>query len=91
MINNDLTDHCERELELWIDNDSYLNQVWRRTIRTGNMEYIKDAFEEMGFKYRDDQWEYLIDVFEAELRENEEALEERNVVRDMHGFVVEGA
>jgi hypothetical protein len=33
----------------------------------------------------------LVDVFEAELRENEEALEERNTVRDMHGFVVEGA
>jgi translation initiation factor 2 alpha subunit (eIF-2alpha) len=91
MINNDLTNNCPQELELWIDNDRYLAEEWRKTIRTGNMAYIKDAFDEVGFKYRKDQWEHLVDAFEAELEENERALEERNVCRDMHGYVVEGA
>jgi hypothetical protein len=91
MFNNDLTHNCERELELWIDNDTFFNSEWRKTIRTGNISYIKDAFDMSGFKYREDQWSHLIDVFEDELRLNEEALEERNTVRDMHGYVVEGA
>lgn len=78
MINNDLTQNCPQELELWIDNDQYLAQEWRKVIRTGNMNYIRDAFEEAGFSYRKDQWEHLVDVFEEELQENERALEERN-------------
>jgi ribosome assembly protein YihI (activator of Der GTPase) len=75
MINNDLTHNCPNELLLWIDNDEYLNQQWRHTIRTGNLTNIKDAFEEAGFKYRDDQWEYLKDVFEEELKAEEERLD----------------
>jgi len=89
MKNNNVTHNCPQELELWIDNDSYLNSVWRKTVRTGNLTYIKDAFEEAGFTYREDQWEHLVDVFESELAENERALEERNVVRDMHGNIIE--
>jgi hypothetical protein len=91
MTNNDLTKNCPQELELWIDNDPYFHQQWRHTLRTGSMSNIKDAFEEAGFKYRDDQWEHLVDLFEYELAEDERALEERNTVRDMHGYVVEGA
>lgn len=91
MINNDLTQNCPQELELWIDNDQYFTRQWRHSIRTGNISNIKDAFDEAGFKYRDDQLEHLIEVFEEELAENERALEERNEVRDMHGYVVEGA
>ena len=91
MYNNDLTNNCPQELELWIDNDQFFASEWRKTLRTGSLSYIKDAFDMAGFKYRDDQWSHLVDVFEDELRLNEEALEERNVVRDMHGFVVEGA
>jgi hypothetical protein len=78
MINNDLRNNCENELELWVDNDGYLYRVWKMTIRTGNMNYIKNAFEEAGFTYRKDQWEHLVDAFEAELAENTKALEERN-------------
>jgi len=89
MRNLDLTIHTDRELELWVENDAYLNSVWRKAIRTGNITYVEDALE--SFKYTQAQWEYLIDQFEEELRLEEKALEERNVVRDMHGFVVEGA
>ena len=78
MKNNDVTHNCPQELELWIDNDYYLNRVWRTTIRTGNLEYIKAALNESGFTYRDDQWEHLVDVFEEELAEKVRALEERN-------------
>jgi hypothetical protein len=78
MINNDLTDHCERELELWVMNDEYFQQQWRHTIRTGSMSNIKDAFDEAGFTYREDQWAHLVDLFEEELEENEKALAERN-------------
>ena len=91
MINNDLTNNCPQELELWIDNDPYFHQQWRKTLRVGSMDYVKDAFEEAGFKYRDDQWVHLVDLFEEAMAEDERALEERNTVRDMHGFVVEGA
>ena len=91
MINNDLTNNCDQELELWVLNDEYFNRQWRHSIRTGNISNIKDAFEEAGFKYREDQWEYLVDTFEEELLENERALEERNEVRHCSGYVVEGA
>ena len=91
MINNDLTQNCPQELELWIDNDTYFTTAWRKAVRTGNLSYVKDAFDEAGFTYRKDQWEHLVDTFEEELAENEQALEERNEVRDMHGYVVEGA
>jgi len=89
MRNLDLTIHSDRELELWIDNDEYLNQVWRKSIRTGNINYVRAALDP--FKYTNAQWDHLIDVFEEELKEDERALEERNTVRDMHGYVVEGA
>jgi hypothetical protein len=78
MRNTDLTIHSERELELWVDNDEYLNREWRKTLRTGNMAYIKSAFDDLGFKYTKEQWDYLIDVFEEELAAEERALEERN-------------
>jgi hypothetical protein len=91
MINNDLTNNCPQELELWIDNDEYFNRAWRHTLRTGNLSNIQDAFLEAGFSFRDDQWEHLVDKFEYELAEDERALEERNTVRDMHGYVIEGA
>jgi hypothetical protein len=77
MRNTDLTIHSDRELELWIDNDEYLHQEWRKTIRTGNMEYIKSALEM--FTYTKAQWEHLVGVFEEELAEEEEALEEWNL------------
>jgi hypothetical protein len=67
MINNDLTNHCTEELELWKDNDQYLYREWDKTIRTGNMAYIKSAFDDFGFKYTKEQWDHLIDVFEDEL------------------------
>ena len=91
MINNDLTHNCPQELELWIDNDEYLHKQWRHSIRTGNISNIKVAFDEAGFKYRNDQWDHLVDVFEEEMAENERALEERNEVRHCSGYVVEGA
>jgi hypothetical protein len=73
MRNLDLTIHSDRELELWIDNDEYLNQQWRKTIRTGNMEYIKEALE--SFTYTKAQWDHLVDCFEGELKEEEERLD----------------
>jgi len=76
MRNTDLTIHSDRELELWIDNDQYLAQEWRKTIRTGNMKYIKSALE--AFTYTKAQWVHLVDCFEEELEQNEKALEERN-------------
>lgn len=78
MRNTDLTKHSERELELWKDNDEYFYQEWRKTIRTGNMAYIQSAFDDLGFKYTKEQWNYLVEVFEEELAEEERALEERN-------------
>lgn len=80
MLNTDLTQHSERELELWVDNDEYFHKQWRHTLRTGSMSNIKDAFEEAGFKYRKDQWDHLVACFEEELAENERALEERNLL-----------
>jgi len=77
MRNTDLTNHCTEELELWKDNDEYLYREWNKTIRTGNMTYIKDAFDEMGFKYTKEQWDYLVDVYEEELAEEEKALQEQ--------------
>jgi hypothetical protein len=74
MTNNDLTTNCPQELELWVMNDSYLQQQWRHTLRTGTLSNIKDAFEEAGFKYRDDQWEHLVDLFEEELEAEEQLL-----------------
>jgi hypothetical protein len=82
MINTDLRNNCENELELWKDNDEYLYREWKKTIRTGNMAYIKEAFDEIGFLYTKEQWDYLVDVFEEELAENSRALEERNSVED---------
>lgn len=80
MLNTDLTQHSERELELWVENDEYLYQEWRKTIRTGNMSYIRYALEEAGFSYRKDQWVHLVDCFEEELAENERSLEDRNLL-----------
>jgi len=77
MRNTDLTEHCNEELELWKDNDEYLYREWNKTIRTGNMAYIKDAFDEMGFKYTEEQWSHLVDVYEEELAEEERALQEQ--------------
>jgi len=82
MINNDLTQHSDNELVLWVENDQWLWNAWRKTIRTGNMEYVKDALDEMGFLYTNAQWEALVDAFEEELAENERALEERNSNED---------
>lgn len=87
MRNTDLTKHTERELELWVDNDEYLYREWLKTIRTGNMAYIKDAFDDLGFKYTKEQWDYLVDVYEEELAEEEKALEERNSERDTAYYV----
>jgi len=75
MINNDLTHNCPQELELWIDNDQFFASEWRKTLRTGNMTYIKAAFEEAGFKYRNDQWEHLVDLFEQHYKDEEERLD----------------
>jgi hypothetical protein len=75
MINNDLTNNCPQELELWVDNDEFLNSIWRKVLRTGSLIYIKDAFEEAGFKYRDDQWEHLVDLFEQYYKDEEERLD----------------
>jgi hypothetical protein len=72
MINNDLTNNCPQELELWIDNDEYFYRQWRHSILTGKMDNIKDAFEEAGFKYRDDQWEHLVDLFEEAMADRAE-------------------
>jgi len=73
MRNTDLTIHSDRELELWIDNDAYLHQEWRKAIRTGNITYVKDALE--CFTYTKAQWENLVDKFEEELKEEEERLD----------------
>lgn len=89
MRNTDLTIHSDRELELWIDNDQYLNSVWRKSIRRGDINFVRAALDP--FKYTNDQWNHLVDCFEGELQSNEEALEERNKPRDIHGCVVEGA
>ena len=78
MINGDLTQNGQYELILWIDNDRYLAQEWRKTIRTGNLNYILDAFDSAGLKYDKDQWEAVIDEFEYEMKQNEEALAARN-------------
>jgi hypothetical protein len=75
MRNTDLTIHSDRELELWIDNDEYLNSVWRKSIRTGNINYVRAALDP--FKYTNAQWDHLVECFEEELKEEEEALEYR--------------
>jgi hypothetical protein len=72
MRNTDLRQHSERELELWIDNDEYFQQQWRHTLRTGSMSNIKDAFEEAGFSYRQDQWEHLVELFEEAMTDRAE-------------------
>ena len=73
--NNDVKHNCKSELVLQINNVHYLSKVWRTTIKTGNLEYIKTALEEMGFKYRKDQWDEVVDQFEFELKEEEERLD----------------
>jgi hypothetical protein len=72
----DITNYSENELSLIIQNDEYLYGIWRRTIRTGNLEYIKMEIENI--KYNDEQWEAVVDDFESELEQNEKALIERN-------------
>jgi len=72
----DITNYSENELSLIIQNDEYLYGIWRRTIRTGNLEYIKMEIENI--KYTDEQWESVVDDFESELEQNEKALIERN-------------
>jgi hypothetical protein len=72
----DITNYSENELSLIIQNDEYLYGIWRRTIRTGNLEYIKMEIENI--KYTDEQWEAVVDDFESELEQNEKALIERN-------------
>lgn len=74
MRNTDLTIHSDRELELWIDNDEYFNKQWRHTLKTGSMTNIKDAFEEAGFKYTEEQWTHLVDLFEEELEAEEQLM-----------------
>jgi hypothetical protein len=77
MRNTDLTKHCTDELILWKDNDEYLYKEWNKTIRTGNLAYIKSAFDEMGFKYTPFQWQALVSEFEEELQAEEDRLEEQ--------------
>jgi hypothetical protein len=74
--NNDVKHNCKSELVLQINNVHYLSKVWRTTIKTGNLEYIKTALDEMGFKYRKDQWDEVVDQFEFELEEREEEEED---------------
>ena len=74
---NDVTHNCKSELVLQINNVYYLSRVWRTTIKTGNLEYIKSALNELGFEYRKDQWEEVVDQFEFELKEASEASEYR--------------
>jgi len=75
MKNTDLTQHSDNELVLWVENDVYLNHAWRKTIRTGNMAYVKDAIIECGFSYTNAQWETLVTEFEEELQAEEDAQE----------------
>jgi len=78
MKNTNLTQHSDNELVLWVENDEWLHQAWRKTIRTGNMEYVKDALEECGFTYTNAQWETLVTEFEDELAAKEKCQEEEN-------------
>ena len=87
MKNTDLTQHSDNELVLWVENDEFLNQSWRRTIRLGNMDYVKDALDECGFKYTDFQWETLVTEFEEELEAEEDRQEAE--AKEANQFFVE--
>lgn len=75
MRNTDLTQHSDNELVLWVENDEWLQDSWRQTLRTGNMAYVKDALEECGFTYTNAQWETLVNEFEEELQAEEDRKE----------------
>jgi hypothetical protein len=68
----DITNYSENELSLIIQNDEYLYGIWKRTIRSGNLNYIKSEIDYI--KYTDEQWETVVDDFEEELKQNEKAL-----------------
>jgi hypothetical protein len=72
MINNNLKQHGEDELSFWVNNDEFLNEAFQESVRRGNMEYIKQALEQAGFAYTDEQWQVLVDDFEDELEEDED-------------------
>ena len=73
---NDLTAYGDQELCLVICNDEYLERQYRKCIRTGSLDYLKDDLESV--KYTPEQWSELVDMFEDELERNSKALEERN-------------
>lgn len=75
MKNTDLTQHSDNELVLWVENDEFLYQAWNRTIRRGDMSYVKDTLDECGFKYTNAQWETLVTEFEEELQAEEDRQE----------------
>lgn len=87
MRNTDLTQHSDNELVLWIENDEYLHRSWRHTLRSGNLEYIKDSLDEAGFTYTNAQWETLVTEFEEELQAEEDAQED--AANEANEFFVE--
>jgi len=62
---NDLTAYGDRELCLVICNDEYLEKQYRKCIRTGSLEYLRDDLKNLN--YTDAQWIEFIQMFEDEL------------------------
>jgi hypothetical protein len=75
MKNTDPTQNCTDALILLVNNDEWLHQSWRKTLRAGNMVHVKDALEEAGFTYTPFQWQALEFEFEDELQAEEDAQE----------------
>ena len=84
-MQNDLTHHSDNELLLWVENDEFLWTYWRKTLRTGNLDYIKSILEDCNFKYTSAQWEVLVDEFEEVMKA--EWLEEENRIERLDASI----
>jgi hypothetical protein len=71
MKNNDIRHNCERELELWVQNDKSLLQEYNRALSSEDFMIIQNALDESGFQYTKSQLNYLFEVFDDELNNGE--------------------
>ena len=76
--NGNLTQHGEDELSLWVNNDEFLHNAFQQSISRGNLKYIKQALEEAGFTYTNEQWQVLVDDFEDELELEDDDFEDED-------------
>jgi hypothetical protein len=66
---NDLTQHGDQELSLWVNNDELLHQAYQRSLNREDLRPLLEVLDMAGFTYTQEQWEVLEEEFQDELKE----------------------